>query len=165
MSDAPKVSREEYAKQIKAEMEGYLASVIDAVNEAPDGAWIAGSEEQVRDLSADFRRQAFEKAVQMRVDAAEAAFPPPPKNPATGKRLANKGRQDNRCSRSTAESSCGDDGGTRDKRVAWRRQMRRWLDKVRRSRRACARWLAARTKAPPALRRRPRTWRGRRKSR
>jgi hypothetical protein len=61
---------------MKAEMEGYLASVIDAVNEAPDGAWIAGSEEQVRDLSADFRRRVFEKAVQMRVNAAEAAFPP-----------------------------------------------------------------------------------------
>jgi len=76
MSGAPKVSREEYAKQMKAEMEGYLASVIDAVNEAPDGAWIAGSEEQVRDLSADFRRRVFERAVQMRVDAAEAAFPP-----------------------------------------------------------------------------------------
>jgi hypothetical protein len=76
MTGAPKVSREEYAKQMKAEMEGYLASVIDAVNQAPDGAWIAGSEEQVRDLSADFRRRVFEKAVQMRVDAAEAAFPP-----------------------------------------------------------------------------------------
>jgi hypothetical protein len=76
MSGAPKVSREEYAKQLKAEMEGYLASVIDAVNEAPDGGWIAGSEEQVRDLSADFRRRVFERAVQMRVDAAEAAFPP-----------------------------------------------------------------------------------------
>jgi hypothetical protein len=76
MSGASKVSREEYAKQMKAEMEGYLASVIEAVNEAPDGAWIAGSEEQVRDLSAGFRRRVFEKAVQMRVDAAEAAFPP-----------------------------------------------------------------------------------------
>jgi hypothetical protein len=76
MSDSPKVSREEYAKQRKAEMEVYLASVIDAVNEAPDGAWIAGSEEQVRDLSASFRRRVFEKAVQMRVEAAEAAFPP-----------------------------------------------------------------------------------------
>jgi hypothetical protein len=76
MSGAPKVSREEYAKQMQAEMDAYLASVIDAVNEAPDGAWIAGSEEQVRDLSADFRRRVFERAVQMRVDAAEAAFPP-----------------------------------------------------------------------------------------
>jgi len=76
MSGSPKVSREEYANQMKAEMEAYLASVVDAVNEAPEGAWIAGSEEQVRDLSAEFRRRVFEKAVQMRVNAAEAAFPP-----------------------------------------------------------------------------------------
>ena len=76
MSQSPKVSGQEYVKQLKSDMEAYLASVIDAVNEAPDGAWIAGSEEQVRDLSADFRRRVFEKAVQMRVDAAEAAFPP-----------------------------------------------------------------------------------------
>ena len=76
MSGMPKVSREEYAKQMQEEMEAYLASVIDAVNAAPDGAWIAGSEEQVRDLSAEFRRRVFEKAVQLRVDAAEAAFPP-----------------------------------------------------------------------------------------
>jgi hypothetical protein len=27
-------------------------------------------------LSADFRRRVFQRAVQMRVDAAEAAFPP-----------------------------------------------------------------------------------------
>jgi hypothetical protein len=53
-----------------------LQSVMKAVNNAPDGDWIGGSEEQVRDLLADFRRQVFEKAVQLKVDAAEAAFPP-----------------------------------------------------------------------------------------
>ena len=76
MSQAPKVPRDEYLKQMKAEMESYLASVMEAVNQAPDGEWVAGSEEQVRDLSAEFRRQAFERALQMRVDQAEAAFPP-----------------------------------------------------------------------------------------
>jgi hypothetical protein len=76
MSGVPKVVCEEYVKQMKAAMETYLASVMEAVNQAPDGAWVAGSEEQVRDLSAEFRRQAFEQAVQMRVNAAEAAFPP-----------------------------------------------------------------------------------------
>lgn len=76
MSRAPQVPREEYVNQMKGEVEAYLASVMDAVNQAPDGAWIAGSEEQVRDLSAEFRRQAFERAVQMRVDKAEASFPP-----------------------------------------------------------------------------------------
>ena len=76
MSQSPKVWGQEYVKRLKSDVDAYLASVIDAVNEAPDGAWIAGSEEQVRDLSAAFRRRVFEKAVQMRVDAAEAAFPP-----------------------------------------------------------------------------------------
>lgn len=76
MSRAPKVPRDEYMTQMKAEMEAYLASVVEAVNQAPDGDWVGGSEEQVRDLSAEFRRQAFERAVQMRVDKAEAAFPP-----------------------------------------------------------------------------------------
>ena len=41
-----------------------------------DGAWIAGSEEKVRDVTAEMRRRLFEQAVQKRVDAAEAAFPP-----------------------------------------------------------------------------------------
>jgi hypothetical protein len=76
MSRAPKVPREEYVAQMKAEMEAYLASVMEAVNEAADGEWVAGSEEQVRDLSAEFRRQAFERALQMRVDRAEATFSP-----------------------------------------------------------------------------------------
>jgi len=76
MSRATKVPRDEYVAQMKAETEAYLASVIEAVNQAPDGDWVAGSEEQVRDLSAEFRRQVFERALQMRVDRAEAAFPP-----------------------------------------------------------------------------------------
>lgn len=61
---------------MKQEMEEYLKEVMEAVNQAPDGEWIAGSEERVRDLSAAMRRQVFERAVQQRVDAAEAAFPP-----------------------------------------------------------------------------------------
>jgi len=76
MSQSPKVPREEYLEQMKSEMEVYLASVMDAVNQAADGEWVAGSEERVRDLSAEFRRQAFERALQMRVDRAEASFPP-----------------------------------------------------------------------------------------
>ena len=73
---ASQVAPEELAAAMQQEMQQYLQSVMQAVNSAPDGAWIAGSEEAVRDLSAEFRRQVFERAVQMRVDAAEAAFPP-----------------------------------------------------------------------------------------
>jgi len=57
-------------------VEELLGKVADAVNAAAPGQIITGSEEKVRDLFADLRRQAFEQAVQMRMDAAEAAFPP-----------------------------------------------------------------------------------------
>ena len=61
---------------MKGEFEEFAKGVMEAVNNAPDGQWIAGSEEQVRDLCAAMRRMIFERAVQRRVNAAEAAFPP-----------------------------------------------------------------------------------------
>ena len=73
---APKVSPEKLVAALKTESEAYARAVMEALNEAPDGAWIEGSEEQVRNLSAEFRRRVFERAVQMRIDAAEAAFSP-----------------------------------------------------------------------------------------
>ena len=76
MADAPKLARDEFIRQMRARFEETLGRVADAVNEAPPGRIISGSEEQVRDLFEDLRQQAFESALQMRVDAAEAAFPP-----------------------------------------------------------------------------------------
>lgn len=76
MSQSPKVPPEEFAASMRDEMEQYLKQVMEAVNQAADGEWIAGSEEQVRDLVAAMRQRVFEKAVQKRIDAAEAAFPP-----------------------------------------------------------------------------------------
>ena len=72
----PKLSRDEFIEQMRQKMEEMLGQVADAINEAPPGQIISGSEEQVRDLFADLRQQAFETGLQMRVDAAEAAFPP-----------------------------------------------------------------------------------------
>jgi hypothetical protein len=76
METSPKVSPQEFAESMKQEFEGFAEKVMEAVNDAPDGQWIAGSEEQVRDLCAKMRQRVFERAVQKRVDAAEAAFPP-----------------------------------------------------------------------------------------
>ncbi len=76
MTPMPKMSREEYLATMRTRMEQMLGQVADAINNAPDGHIIAGSEVQVRDLFADLRRQAFETGLQMRIDAAEAAFPP-----------------------------------------------------------------------------------------
>jgi hypothetical protein len=61
---------------MRAELEILMEDVADAVDSAPAGRVIRDSEEPVRDLLAEFRQKAFEKAIQLKVDAAEAAFPP-----------------------------------------------------------------------------------------
>ena len=76
MNPMPRVPPEQLVETMKDEIEQYVKEVMEAVNQAPDGAWIAGSEERVRDLSAEMRRRIFERAVQQRVNAAEAAFSP-----------------------------------------------------------------------------------------
>ena len=76
MEPMPKMSREQYVLALRQKMEAMLGQVADAINNAPDGYIIADSEEKVRDLFADLRQQAFELGLQMRVDAAEAAFSP-----------------------------------------------------------------------------------------
>ena len=76
MESTPTMSREEFIRRMREKMEATLGRVADAINEAPPGQVIAGSEEPVRDLFADLRRDAYEMAVPMRLDAAEAAFPP-----------------------------------------------------------------------------------------
>jgi len=76
MSQSLKVSPEQFAQSMRDEMEKVARQVMETVNAAPDGEWIAGSEEKVRNVTAELRRRLFEQAVQKRVDAAEAAFPP-----------------------------------------------------------------------------------------
>ena len=72
----PTFAREAYLLAMRQRVDDVLGKIADAVNDAVPGKIINGSEEKVRDLFADLRTQAFEMAVQMRVDAAEAAFPP-----------------------------------------------------------------------------------------
>jgi hypothetical protein len=76
MEPMPKMSREAYLAVMQQKMEVMLGQVADAINDAPEGYVISGSEEKVRDLFAKLRQQAFELGLQMRVDAAEAAFSP-----------------------------------------------------------------------------------------
>jgi len=73
---ADQMSPKAFAESMKQKTQTFLEEVMKAVNEAPDGEWIEGSEEGVRDLSAEFRKAVFQAAVQGRVDAAEAAFSP-----------------------------------------------------------------------------------------
>lgn len=76
MSELPPLSREQFIESMRLRVEETLGRVADAINAAPTGGVIAGSEERVRDLFGELRREAFEQGVQMRVDAAQAAFPP-----------------------------------------------------------------------------------------
>jgi len=93
MEAVAKLSREAYVEAMRAKLEELLGRVADAVNEASPGQVITGREESVRDLFAVFRRQAYELAVQMRVDAAEAAFPPS-SGPADRQTAAQQGPHD-----------------------------------------------------------------------
>jgi hypothetical protein len=74
--DLPKMDRNAYREQMRAEVERVLREVADAVDNAPCGRVIRDSEEKARDALDRFRKIAYEKAVQMKVNAAEAAFPP-----------------------------------------------------------------------------------------
>lgn len=73
---AVQVSPELFVSEMRRETEEMLRQVMEAVNKAPDGAWINSSEEKVRDLLGEYRRRVYEKALQMRTDAAEGAFSP-----------------------------------------------------------------------------------------
>jgi hypothetical protein len=70
------VNKEEFSARMQVECRRIMESVMEAVNNAPTGNVISGSEMQVRDLMADLRRVAFETAVQMRIDSTESSFSP-----------------------------------------------------------------------------------------
>ena len=74
--DLPKMDCSAYREQMHAEIERVLREVADAVNDAPCGRVIRDSEEKARDALDRFRQVAYEKAIQMRVNTAEAAFSP-----------------------------------------------------------------------------------------
>jgi hypothetical protein len=76
MDPLPAISADDLLESLRGRFEAVCRGVAAAVNQAPTGHVINASEEQVRDLFADFRRQAYQTALQLKIDAAEAAFSP-----------------------------------------------------------------------------------------
>ncbi len=77
MSDAlPKSDRAKLRQQLLAEFERVVEEVADAVDDAPAGRLIRDSEEKARDALDRFRQAVYQQALQGKIDAAEAAFPP-----------------------------------------------------------------------------------------
>ena len=77
MADAlPELDREQLMRELLAEAERTVNDVADAVDNAPAGRVIADSEEPARDALDRFRQVVYERVLQAKADAAEAAFPP-----------------------------------------------------------------------------------------
>jgi hypothetical protein len=76
MSTEIRITKAQLGKLLKSDMDQLLERTVAAVNAAPAGHVIDGSEEAVRQAAAEFRRTLFEKAIQERANAAKAAFSP-----------------------------------------------------------------------------------------
>jgi hypothetical protein len=76
MNEPPQLSAQDLLEQMRGHFEKLCCDVAAAVNAAPAGQVINASEEEVRDLLADFRTATYQAALQLRLQAAQAAFPP-----------------------------------------------------------------------------------------
>lgn len=72
----PGIEAAKLEELLKKDFQDCIAEVTDAVNTARTGAVIDDSEEPVRVATARLRQKIFERALQMKTDAAEAAFSP-----------------------------------------------------------------------------------------
>jgi hypothetical protein len=74
--DVPKLDRDRLLKELLVEAERTVNEVAEAIDNAAVGRIIRDSEEPARDALDRFRKLVYERAMQAKVDAAEAAFPP-----------------------------------------------------------------------------------------
>jgi hypothetical protein len=88
------LDKQQFAARMQEECRRIMDQVADAVNAAPTGNVISGSEMAVRDLMDEFRRKAFEAAVQMRIDSTESSFSPSQGRGGQKKARQGAGRQD-----------------------------------------------------------------------
>ena len=70
------MNKEQFLAAMQEDVRRSLGQVADAVNAAPTGKVISGSEIAVRDVMAELQRRAMELAVQMRIDSTESSFSP-----------------------------------------------------------------------------------------
>lgn len=72
----PRIEAEQLEQLLKEDVRECIAEVTEAINTARTGAVIDDSEEPVRIATAKLRQKIFQKALQMKTDAAQAAFSP-----------------------------------------------------------------------------------------
>lgn len=72
----PEIEAEKLKQLLQKDFEQCVVEVVEAIDAAKAGSIIDHSEEPVRMATAKLRQKIFEKALQMKTDAAQAAFPP-----------------------------------------------------------------------------------------
>ncbi|HEX5243305.1 MAG TPA: hypothetical protein VFW23_08570 [Tepidisphaeraceae bacterium] len=71
------MDREALKRELTDQFHQSLDQAMNAVERAPDGAWISASEWEVREVFQKLTAQAFERILQAKLDAAApAAFSP-----------------------------------------------------------------------------------------
>lgn len=91
-----KISVKELKKALNSDIETLLQQVAQAVNCAQPERIIADSEEPVRDASAQFREQLYQKALELRQRQDEPDFSPSPQF--TENNVAQQGQTDDKLS-------------------------------------------------------------------
>ena len=66
MDGSGQISPQQFVEAMRGEFEKSMRRVADAVNTAPEGAWIDASEHPVRDAMSELRQAAYNQAAQMR---------------------------------------------------------------------------------------------------
>ena len=74
--EVPNLDRARLREELLAEFHRVVEEVSDAIDDAPSGRIIRDSEEKARDSLDRFRQVVYERALQGKVNAVEAAFPP-----------------------------------------------------------------------------------------
>ena len=72
----PEIDDRKLKELLKKDFEDCVAEVVEAIDSAEAGSIIDDSEELVRISTGKLRQKIFEKALQLKVDAAQATFSP-----------------------------------------------------------------------------------------
>ena len=76
----PEIDTKKLRELLKKDFEDCINEVADAIDTSEAGSIIDDSEEPVRIATGKLRQKIFERALQMKVDAAQAAFSPSGQN-------------------------------------------------------------------------------------
>ncbi len=76
----PVIDDRKLKELLKKDFEDCITEVVEAIDTAKAGSIIDDSEGPVRIATGKLRQKIFEKALQMKVDAAQAAFSPSGQN-------------------------------------------------------------------------------------